>query len=197
MGKTVPITDEQFAEINAYLKSGFKDAEVADAVGVSVASITRWRKKGKIVESNKFKPGMFSKSIDMEREKRIEYDPNKRMDGTPILDDHCPAFDDDGRDIPFVEPYIEPKAEPEAMEKKEIPVAPPANTEMFVCINISGQYVSANFDANSGKSYLTICGPKTQGHEVLAGSFGEYLTQIDAIQEELDKVRQLVEKYNI
>ena len=36
-----------------------------------------------------------------------------------------------------------------------------------------------------------------QGHEVLAGSFGEYLTQIDAIQEELDKVRQLVEKYNI
>ena len=178
-GGILPTTsDEKLAEINAYLKSGLKDKEAAKKAGVSVATITRWRARGKLVQSNKYyneKPGDHIKAIDINHPDLPEMKPGTKMDGTP--DTASPAFEDEGSDIPFAEPYEEPK--PEVKQEK----VASGQTRLTKTIYLRGNYAVACID-NDMK--LNLCPEIIESKETARELIDIIIAELTEIRQEID-----------
>lgn len=170
-------SDEKLAEINAYLKSGLNDKEAAEKAGVSVPTITRWRARGKLVQSNKFhnaKPGDHVKAIDINHPDLPEMKPGTKMDGTP--DTAYPAFEDNGSDIPFAEPYEEPK--PEVKQQK----VTSGKTRLTKTIHLRGDYAEADIDNDVT---LELCPKFIESKETAEKLINSIIAELTEIRQEI------------
>ena len=75
-------------QINEYLKKGYNDKWIANAVRVSQRTIITWRKKGFVNPALRFKGGKHAMAVNMDEllDSQVEQDEALKIDGTPKLE---------------------------------------------------------------------------------------------------------------